>query len=52
MTVGRNVNASTDSLLLIKFASSEEFVGDGARQRASAARKRRNFLQVESDDLC
>jgi hypothetical protein len=32
--------------------SSEEFVGDGERQRAVALRNRRNFRQVESNDLC
>jgi hypothetical protein len=35
-----------------KYASSEEFVGDGERQRAASARNRWNFLQVESKDLC
>ena len=34
------------------FASSGKFVGDGERQRAVSMRKRRNFLQVESNDLC
>jgi hypothetical protein len=33
-------------------ASSEESVGDGERQRAASMRNRRNFLQVESKDLC
>ncbi len=35
-----------------KFVSSGESVGDGERQRAVAVRNRRNFLQVESKDLC
>jgi hypothetical protein len=34
------------------FASSGKSVGDGERQRAVAVRNRRNFLQVESKDLC
>jgi hypothetical protein len=34
------------------FASSGEFVGDGERQRAASPMNRRNFLQVESKDLC
>ncbi len=33
-------------------ASSGKSVGDGERQRAVAVRNRRNFLQVESKDLC
>jgi uncharacterized protein len=33
-------------------ASSEEFVGDGERQRAVSLRNRWNFRQVESNDLC
>ena len=33
-------------------ASSGKSVGDGERQRAVAMRNRRNFLQVESKDLC
>jgi hypothetical protein len=35
-----------------KHASSGKSVGDGERQRAVAVRNRRNFLQVESKDLC
>jgi hypothetical protein len=34
------------------FASSGKSVGDGEGQRAVAVRNRRNFLQVESKDLC
>jgi hypothetical protein len=34
------------------YASSEESVGDGKRQRAVSVRNRRSFLQVESKDLC
>jgi hypothetical protein len=37
---------------LKKIASSGKSVGDGERQRAVAVRNRRNFLQVESKDLC
>ena len=37
---------------LYKIASSGKSVGDGERQRAVAVRNRRNFLQVESKDLC
>jgi hypothetical protein len=36
----------------IKLASSGKSVGDGEGQRAVAVRNRRNFLQVESKDLC
>ena len=35
-----------------QYASSEESVGDGERQRAVSMRNRRSFLQVESNDLC
>jgi hypothetical protein len=35
-----------------KSASSGEFVGEGERQRAVSARNRRNFRNVESNDLC
>ena len=35
-----------------KDASPGKSVGDGERQRAVAVRNRRNFLQVESKDLC
>ena len=35
-----------------QYASSEESVGGGERQRAASIRNRRNFLQVESKDLC
>jgi hypothetical protein len=35
-----------------KIASSEEFVGEGERQRCLSLRNFRNFLQVESNDLC
>jgi len=38
--------------LILKKASSGKSVGDGERQRAVAVRNRRNFLQVESKDLC
>jgi drug/metabolite transporter (DMT)-like permease len=38
-------------VLVYNFASSEESVGDGGRQRAASARNRWNFLQVESKDL-
>ena len=34
------------------YASSGKSVGDGEHQRAVAVRNRRNFLQVESKDLC
>ena len=34
------------------FASSEESVGEGERQRCLSMRNLRNFLQVESNDLC
>jgi hypothetical protein len=37
---------------LKKFASSEESVGEGERQRCLSMRNLRNFLQVESNDLC
>lgn len=40
------------ALELSNFASSGKSVGDGERQRAVAVRNRRNFLQVESKDLC
>jgi hypothetical protein len=36
----------------ILIASSGKSVGDGERQRADAVRNRRNFLQLESKDLC
>lgn len=35
-----------------ELASSEEFVGEGERQRCLSMRNFRNFLQVESNDLC
>jgi hypothetical protein len=34
------------------FASSEKSVGEGERQRCLSMRNLRNFLQVESNDLC
>ena len=37
---------------LFMSASSGEFVGDSEGQRFVEARKRRNFRQVESNDLC
>ena len=37
---------------LKNFASSGKSVGEGERQRAASARNRRNFLQVEPNDLC
>ena len=42
--------AMTDKVF--QLASSEESVGGGERQRACSIRNRRNFLQVESNDLC
>ncbi len=42
----------SDSAVILFFASSGKSVGDGERQRAVSARNRRNFLQVESKDLC
>ncbi len=39
-------------LLGLPIASSGEFVGDGEHQRAVSVRNRRNFRQVESNDLC
>jgi hypothetical protein len=35
-----------------QFASSEKSVGEGERQRCLSMRNVRNFLQVESNDLC
>jgi hypothetical protein len=40
------------ALFVFFLASSGKSVGDGERQRAVAVRNRRNFLQVESKDLC
>jgi hypothetical protein len=34
------------------YASSEESVGEGESQRCLSMRNLRNFLQVESNDLC
>jgi hypothetical protein len=39
-------------LHMIRKPSSGKSVGDGEGQRAVAVRNRRNFLQVESKDLC
>ena len=39
-------------LVIVKVASSEESVGEGERQRCLSLRNLRNFLQVESNDLC
>jgi len=37
---------------IVYFASSGEFVGDDRLQPAFSVRNRRNFRQVESNDLC
>ena len=47
VNVKMELGATTETI-----ASSEESVGDGERQRAVSMRNRRNFLQVESNDLC
>src|SRR5713226_6326186 len=50
--LSRFTELGTSSIGGEKYVSSGESVGDGERQRAVAVRNRRNFLQVESKDLC